>query len=354
MEDLGKLSKEELLNGYLDGELSERQVTQVKRLIAHDEEFAKKVEELSRQRELLAAIPREKAPEHLLDDIKSRLERKVLLHEYTTTNSSYKSLVMRHLSSLAAVIVLVLGLGFVIWQVVSPVKPEDIHKVALLNDNLSSQNTAIKKSQVKSPPEPVLVPQIQVMDKEKISSSKEESKPALASKASTTTLDIRVDNIVTANKVLAQAVYSNSLLDEVMVKRSNTNVEYTISAPAERVADFFTKAKQIWSISRRNELILRRGSDKGLYIDNVTYPELQEFILHGRNISLDDFAANIKFARELDCQFSSLRFVKSQCNGGNTVELLKQQMPQRDISLASRELMHKKKLSFKIKLSEEN
>ncbi len=355
MEDFEKLSIEELINGYLDGELSERQVTQVKRLMAHDEKFSKKVQELSRQRELLAAIPREKAPEHLLDDIKSRLERKVLLHEYTSTNGSYKSLIIRHLSSLAAVIVLVIGLGFVVWQVFAPVEPENNQILALSNDKLSGLNTAANKSEVKAPPKPVLVSNVSDIDEVENKSDGKLSESAVTNNLSTVTLDIKVDNIVTANKVLAQAVYSNSLLDEVMVKRNNKNVDYTISAPAERIADFFTKAKAIWPLSKRNKLILYNDSQKMLAIDNVTYPELREFVLRSGEISPDAFIANVRLARRLDSELNSLNFIRPQyCADSGDAEFVEVQSLQGDVELASRDLGAKKRLSFKIRLSEEN
>jgi anti-sigma factor RsiW len=70
---------EELLSSYIDGELSERQCNEVKRLLDHDPQVAEMLSHMQRQKELLNALEVETAPETMLDDIKATLERSMLL-----------------------------------------------------------------------------------------------------------------------------------------------------------------------------------------------------------------------------------------------------------------------------------
>ena len=47
---------DELLNSYIDGELTERQKTEVQRLISHDPEIAKRLAQLKKCRLLVASL----------------------------------------------------------------------------------------------------------------------------------------------------------------------------------------------------------------------------------------------------------------------------------------------------------
>ena len=56
------LNIDELLNSFIDDELSPRHQTEVQRLIAHDAEVAERLAELERCKMLVGSLPRAEAP----------------------------------------------------------------------------------------------------------------------------------------------------------------------------------------------------------------------------------------------------------------------------------------------------
>jgi hypothetical protein len=114
---------EELLNSYIDGELSERQCNEVKRLIAHNEEAAELLKELQKYKALLGSLPRAGAPAHLFENVRATLERRVLLGEYAgkaNARAGAAHLFARRMAAAAAMIALVGVLGIVIYNIVKP------------------------------------------------------------------------------------------------------------------------------------------------------------------------------------------------------------------------------------------
>jgi hypothetical protein len=66
---------DELLCSFMDGELSPRQRTEVQRMATRDAEVARRLQQLQSCRSLFRALPLEKAPSDLLEQIKVSLER---------------------------------------------------------------------------------------------------------------------------------------------------------------------------------------------------------------------------------------------------------------------------------------
>jgi hypothetical protein len=114
---------DELLNGYIDEELTARQMTEVQRLIANDEGAAMRLRELQRVRILVGSLPLAEAPGHMLADIRTRLERKSLLEAEPAApvhRRGSQSLLLRKVLSAAAMIALIGGLAAVVFVIVTP------------------------------------------------------------------------------------------------------------------------------------------------------------------------------------------------------------------------------------------
>jgi len=117
---------DELLCSFIDGELPLRQQTEVQRLAARDPEVAERLRQLQNCKNLVSALPRAEAPEHMLEQIKVSLERKTLLEERPAligTRAGARHLKVRRFLAAAAMIALLGGLGAVIYQIVAPVSP---------------------------------------------------------------------------------------------------------------------------------------------------------------------------------------------------------------------------------------
>jgi anti-sigma-K factor RskA len=119
---------DELLSAYMDGELGARQVTEVERLIARDERVAERLEALSRCRELVGGLPPSEPPAELMAGVRASLERRHLLTSVEAVpvedNRGRRSLFVRKVVSLAAMLALVAVLGGVIYNIVKPAEVE--------------------------------------------------------------------------------------------------------------------------------------------------------------------------------------------------------------------------------------
>lgn len=150
----------ELLNAYIDGELSERKATELKRLIDHNPELNERLTELQSCKKLAASLPKEQAPDNLADNVITAMERRMILDELSTPQVQtvgVRHLFMKRLAGVAAILLLVAVLGVIIFQVVSPPdtaitpvpvaldnKTSDFKiKVSLTADNITSAKHAI-------------------------------------------------------------------------------------------------------------------------------------------------------------------------------------------------------------------
>lgn len=69
-----------LLNGYIDDELTTRQQTELKRLLLNDPELAGRLDKMQRCQQLVKMSPEEKAPADMLDRVKSAVATKAAPH----------------------------------------------------------------------------------------------------------------------------------------------------------------------------------------------------------------------------------------------------------------------------------
>ncbi len=123
---------DELLCSFMDGELSPRQRTEVQRMAAHDAQVARRLQQLQNCRSLFCALPMDKAPNDLLEQIKVSLERHSLLQEQPVVRKRSIGawhLAFRRLVAAAAVIALMGVLGVVVYQIVAPV-PQGVAPLA--------------------------------------------------------------------------------------------------------------------------------------------------------------------------------------------------------------------------------
>jgi hypothetical protein len=120
MKDLEQI--EELLNSYIDGELDERKINEVKRLIDNDKEIESLYDSLKRYKNLMQTVSQPPVPEGMCENITARLERHILLSD--TDIYSHKAgkrhLMIRRLITAAAIIVLAAVLSAIIFDIFVP------------------------------------------------------------------------------------------------------------------------------------------------------------------------------------------------------------------------------------------
>lgn len=114
---------DELLNSFIDGELTAGQQTEVQQLVAHNPQIAKRLRELQRCKMLVGSLPCDEAPAGLLNDVKASLARRTLLDQQSSVideRAGTRHLLARKVLAAAAMIGLVAVLGVVIYTIVAP------------------------------------------------------------------------------------------------------------------------------------------------------------------------------------------------------------------------------------------
>ncbi len=111
---------DELLNGFLDGELDARHQTEVQRLLDHDKQIAERLQTLRNCKRLVSSLPYAEAPDGTLEKIKASLDEKNLSVSTHRQRRGARHLLRRRLVSVAAMVALVGVLGAVIYTILAP------------------------------------------------------------------------------------------------------------------------------------------------------------------------------------------------------------------------------------------
>jgi len=114
---------EELLNSYIDGELTERHRAEVEQMISHDAQLAERLRELQKCKMLVSSLPRAEAPGEMLEQIKSSVASKALLGQQPERfyeRKGARHLLVRKVLTAAAMIGLVAVLAGVVYTIVAP------------------------------------------------------------------------------------------------------------------------------------------------------------------------------------------------------------------------------------------
>ncbi|MFH1370229.1 MAG: zf-HC2 domain-containing protein [Planctomycetota bacterium] len=113
---------EELLNSYLDGELSQREQVEVQRLISRDESAARRLRELERCRLLVSSLPPAEPPAELVSGIKKLLHGRMagITGGQDDPRLGTLHLFVRHVLAASIIIGLAGLLMIVIYRIVGP------------------------------------------------------------------------------------------------------------------------------------------------------------------------------------------------------------------------------------------
>ncbi|MBA7618014.1 hypothetical protein ES703_25333 [subsurface metagenome] len=141
---------DELLNSFIDGELTARQQTEVQRLMAHDAKIAQRLRQLQKCKMLISSLPVAEAPDEILEDVKASLEKRTLLGEQGSDfdeRAGARHLLVRKVMAAAAMIGLVAVLATVVYTIIAPEPvPEGPEKFEI--SNLKSKITTPGPSMV--------------------------------------------------------------------------------------------------------------------------------------------------------------------------------------------------------------
>jgi len=113
---------DELLNSFIDGELTAEQQTEVEQLIANDAKIVKRLRQLQQCKMLVGSLPHAEAPAEVLEGIKASLTGTTppAVEQTWDGGAAKKYLLVRRVLSAAAMIGLVAVLATVIYMTLTP------------------------------------------------------------------------------------------------------------------------------------------------------------------------------------------------------------------------------------------
>lgn len=112
---------DELLNSFIDGELTESQQSEVQRLIADDGQVARRLGELQACKALVSSLPPAEAPAGILDQIKTLVQAKTAQSQqsvYSGSGEARRFVLIRRVVAAAAVIGLIVVLAAVVQTLI--------------------------------------------------------------------------------------------------------------------------------------------------------------------------------------------------------------------------------------------
>ena len=252
MNEEHKIETDELISLYLDGEASVRQQTELKRLMQHDSSIVERMEILRRQQQILNTLPVETAPDSLHDEIRSAIERKLILNDVSEPSQSVLAtghLFVRRLATAAAMILLPLGiLGLVVFQIMKPPSVEPVEYIST-NRMITETDTIVN--------------------------------PSLASTETSTPLPfegvlvLKTDQYMTVSGAIEKAILDQGLLSRTFPERMADMMSFDMTASPKAVAMLFESLTEVRP--QCEEVILQIAGGSNQSVTEILDPQTKQF-----------------------------------------------------------------------------
>jgi hypothetical protein len=290
---------EQLIRGFLDGELTQRQRTELKRLAQHNPSVKKELHLLYRQKELFSALPVEKAPKDLVEQVRGRLERRMILDTEPTAQVrpvGRAHLLFRRMAAAAAMLFLPLGILAIL--VVQIIKPVDEMPVG------TSPTAGVKSSDRTIRPQ--AAPTAVYSEKEMI--------------LSLGRLTLFTDQPIVVNELIKKGVVSNHLLSEASSQRSEDSAVYRIQCRQGQMLSLLESMEPAWQNCSKQQLVLAPedpSSAEVVVIEGIRPEQLKLLAEESNPVRLQMIAAHIERLNRLQPEDYRIRI--EQEGGGESV-----------------------------------
>lgn len=295
---------EELLNGYIDGELDERKSNEVRRLIDHDAEVRQFYDSLTRYKKLVGSVPPVSAPEGFAEGVAKRLERQILLADTGVYHhhAGRRHLIIRRLMTAAAIVVLGAVLSLIVFDIFVPKSSRD----KLVDSALGRK----QKPQV-------------LYEKPFADAQPAEDKPIVLQPAKTSVfpmvakLTLITDSPVETDWLIGKALMNTGLFDKtVAVDRKTGSVRYVLNCGEESLVNLINELSFIWP--KCSDAKLEVGTEQaGKYVavNNITAQQTLEIC------KADSYGQRIRMANDM-----------AIINNATATDVLKKYLVQEDIN----------------------
>jgi hypothetical protein len=258
---------DELLNGFLDGEATERERTEVERLIAHNPEVAKRLAELEKCRMLVSSLPYAEAPAEIVEQVKASVENmpmRTLETEAFERREGAKQLLIRQVVSAAAMVVLVAVLGVVIYTILGP---ENVSERPMAAEDLK-----LPAKRIEVEPEGA-APHL-AATAEKPAEEIERFLQGFSGR-----LELKTRTLIAADASVNRAIEDSGLAQYVVSRRDGGQRIYTVAGSREAVNLLLSDLANIWERFDSTRLLVETGqADERVVVDNVKTEQIAEII----------------------------------------------------------------------------
>ncbi len=244
-----------LIHGFLDGQLNERQQTELKRLAQHNPFIRKDLHALFRQKELLGFLPIEKAPNGLKEEVLARLERRLILSMESPRPSVRTGrfvLLVRWVSAAAAMVMLPLAiLGLLVLQIVKPPEPKTV-PVALTAPGQTAEPLQAGEGTA-SGEGPVLV---------------------------LGTLTFLTEHPIPLNESIKKAVVAHKLLSSASSERFEDRAVYRIQCSQRQMLSLIQMLRPVWELSSKPQFVLAGGESpaRTVVVEGIRPEQMEKLI----------------------------------------------------------------------------
>jgi anti-sigma-K factor RskA len=232
---------DELLNSYIDNELSVEQQAEVERLIDQDTKVAQRLRQFQKCRSLVASMPAAEAPASVLDGVKASLDGILLPSSRQAAYEEHagkKYLLVRKVLAAAAIIAIAAVLS------------------AVINRFVPIRNV---------PETPVVV------------ESRKPAASAIAASGFSGRLEFKTSSFAAVDAFIKSAIDDNGLSASISPERRQSRRVYSLSCTKEGLNSLLTNLDDIWSeINSATLFVNTEDFGDQIVVDAVTTKQISE------------------------------------------------------------------------------
>lgn len=267
MNEKSKIEMEELLSALVDDEATERQKNEFIRLVRHDPSIAEHLAVMQRQKQVLAALPVDSAPESLVEDVRSALERRQILGHTSgqTSVTGTAHLFMRRVLTAAAMFLLPIGLlSFVVYEIVKPPSDGPVGYTA-------AEKMTAAGGPVESPARsaPVTAKQLPFEG----------------------ILTFQTDRLMAVSNYAEKVIFDQGLISFTVPHRTEDATTYQVTAPPEKITVLIDALKSVWPYCQRAALtVVDKTQNSSVDIPNIQTEQVKTLALEDSRDMLNRLA----------------------------------------------------------------
>jgi hypothetical protein len=282
-----------LLNGFVDGQLTSREITELKRLMRNDPELQKRLTELQKCRNLVGGLPVEKAPADLVEKVmvSAGLQAQPQQAEQkpkAAVKSAAFGLMLRKLVSAAAIVLLTLGLLALVWIVLSPekkankqttvakavkaseVNPRSLDKAQDKSREIVKEQPVAKTTSPESKKAEIAKPSVEVKKSEIAAAKTVTEKIAPSGPPFSATLQLTTKKLLAADISLKKVLEESARSEFSLLSSGDNKYIYALDCNTAKLNSFLMAAEGIWEQFSGSKLIIDTGqAEKPFVIDMV-------------------------------------------------------------------------------------